>query len=98
MEEPKTFYRPIKTNYLEREQNNRTLGEGGEKLVLDYERWRLIKTGKKSLADKVDKNSNNFFFYRVFNFDTTPQFFIKQGKYEDFCMLQPVTFKGSFLI
>ncbi len=128
MKEPKSVYRPIKTNYLEREQNNRLLGEGGEKFVLNYERSRLTKAGKEDLADKIEwvskelgdglgydilskkedgtdryvevkttklpketpfyvtKNelsfavdyAENFFFYRVYNFDTTPRLFIKQ--------------------
>lgn len=57
-QEPK--YLPIKTNYLEKEQNNRGLGENGESLVLDYERWRLIKAGKENLADKVDWVSKKY--------------------------------------
>lgn len=44
---------PIKINYLEKEQNNRKLGEKGEELVLDYEKWELRRLGKDSLADKV---------------------------------------------
>ncbi len=50
----KTYTRnPIKVNYLEKEQNNRQLGEKGEELVLDYEKWELRRVGKDSLADKV---------------------------------------------
>lgn len=54
--EPKIEYtrRPIKINYLQREQNNNSLGEKGEILVLEYERWRLIHEGKESLAEKVE--------------------------------------------
>jgi hypothetical protein len=148
LKEPTSTYRrrPIKINYLEKEQNNRLLGEGGEKFVFEYERWRLVTVGKAILAEEVkwvskesgdglgydilsknedgsDKyievkttklskespfyvtrgeldfaaeNFNNFFLYRVYNFATTPQFFVKQGKYEDFCKLQPVTFIGRF--
>jgi hypothetical protein len=47
-------YQPIKINYLEREQNNRKLGEEGERLVIAYERFRLINVGKESLADKIE--------------------------------------------
>jgi hypothetical protein len=47
-------FKPIKINYLEREQNNRLLGLQGEELVIKYERWRLIKAGKISLADKIE--------------------------------------------
>lgn len=146
LKEPTSNYRPIKINYLEKEQNNRSLGEKGEKFIFEYERWRLIKAGKNILAgeikwvskdlgdgmgyDILSKNEdgsdryvevkttklskespfyvtrgelsfaaehfNNFFLYRVYNFNISPQFFVKQGKYEDFCKLQPVTFKGSF--
>ncbi len=46
--------RPIKINYLEREQRNSDLGTKGEKLVLDYERWRLSNLGRNSLAEKVE--------------------------------------------
>ncbi|MES2777631.1 MAG: DUF3883 domain-containing protein [Bacteroidota bacterium] len=45
---------PIKTNYLAKEQDNRLLGEKGEQLVFDYEKWRLIKAGKDSLASKIE--------------------------------------------
>lgn len=146
MKEDEPTYRPVKINYLEKEQNNRLLGEAGEDLILKYEKWRLIEAGKQSLADKIEwvskeqgdgtgfdilsKNTNgtdryievkttklsketpiylsknelsfaslkqkDFFLYRVFNFDTTPQFFVKNGEYESFCQLQPQTFKGYF--
>lgn len=42
------------TNYLEREALNRSLGLAGEMLILNYERAKLIHTGKTSLADKVE--------------------------------------------
>ncbi len=146
VKEAELTYRAVKINYLEKEQNNRSLGESGEKLILDYEKWRLIKEGKGNLADKVEwiskdkgdgagfdilsKNTNgsdryievkttkliketpifltsnevsfaklkstDFFLYRVFNFDTSPQFFVKHGNYESFCQLKPQTFKGFF--
>lgn len=44
---------PIKVNYLEREQRNQKLGESGEQLVLNYEKWVLIRNGKESLAEQV---------------------------------------------
>jgi hypothetical protein len=53
VEEPSIFYgRTI--NYLEREQQNSAVGKSGEEVALEYERWRLIKAGKESLADKVE--------------------------------------------
>lgn len=146
VKETEPLYRPIKINYLEKEQNNRRLGEEGEKLIIEYEKWRLIQAGKVNLADKIEwvskdqgdgtgfdilsKNINgsdkfievkttklsketpiyltrnelsfsslkekNFYLYRVFNFDTIPKFFIKNGQYDSFCKLQPQTYKGFF--
>ena len=54
--EPKVFYtrNPIKVNYLEKEQRNNRLGELGEKLAFEYERWYLIRLGKENFADKVE--------------------------------------------
>jgi Domain of unknown function (DUF3883) len=52
--EKEPSFLPIKTNYLAREQNNRQLGEKGEQFVFDYEKWRLIKEGKESLAEKIE--------------------------------------------
>jgi hypothetical protein len=43
-----------KVDYLAKEQSNRLLGEQGEELVLQYERWRLIKEDKIGLADSVE--------------------------------------------
>lgn len=53
---PRANYRtyPIKVNYLEREQNNQKLGIIGEEIVLEYEKWRLIRIGKEKLADQVE--------------------------------------------
>ncbi|MGN6400313.1 MAG: hypothetical protein ACTHMD_07665, partial [Flavisolibacter sp.] len=47
-------YRPIKTNYLKKEQDNRNLGEQGEELVIAFEKYRLIRDGKEALADKIE--------------------------------------------
>ena len=140
------LFKPIKINYLEREQNNKTLGEEGERLIFEYERWRLIQDGKNNLADKIEwiskeqgdgagfdilsKNSNGtdryievkttklsketpiyltanelsfaalkenkFFLYRIFNFKSTPKFFLRNGRYESFSVLKPETYKAYF--
>jgi hypothetical protein len=54
--EPYAEYRrmPVKINYLEREQNNRRLGMIGEKIVLEFEKRKLISIGKERLADKIE--------------------------------------------
>lgn len=46
--------KPVKTNYLEMEQNNTILGRSGEKLVLRHERWSLVNSGHERLAEKVE--------------------------------------------
>lgn len=53
--EPKTEYvrRLRKPNYLEIEQRNQKLGELGEELIFNYEKWRLSQIGKVNLAEKV---------------------------------------------
>lgn len=51
--EQKYMRNPIKINYLEREQNNRYLGNSGEELVLEYEKWCLIKNGKENFANQI---------------------------------------------
>ena len=54
--EPKVLYqhKPVKINYLEKEQSNKALGLYGEELVIEYEKWNLIKFGKDHLADKIE--------------------------------------------
>lgn len=52
--ETEPLYKPVKTNYLEKEQNNRRLGEQGEVFVIEYEKLRLINAGKEKLADKIE--------------------------------------------
>ena len=39
---------------------------------------------------------NNFYLYRVFNFNDNPQLFIKEGNYESFCTPIVESFKGYF--
>jgi hypothetical protein len=46
-------FNPIKRNYLEIEQNNRSTGQNGEELVYDYEKWRLKKAGHTNLVTKI---------------------------------------------
>jgi hypothetical protein len=57
--EIKSLRKPIKINYLEREQNNILLGEKGEALVIEYEKWNLIRLGKENLANKIEWVSKN---------------------------------------
>jgi hypothetical protein len=43
VKEPSISYtrKPIKVNYLEKEQRNSSLGEAGELLIVEYEKWKL---------------------------------------------------------
>lgn len=50
----KLIRKPIKINYLQREQDNRSLGLKGEQLVFEYEKSMLLNLGKDSLADKIE--------------------------------------------
>lgn len=54
--EPKLVYqhKPIKINYLEREQSNKALGLFGEEVVIEYEKWNLIRLGREKLAEKIE--------------------------------------------
>ena len=44
-------------DYLRREANNRSLGDAGEALVMDYERLRLERAGKDELARNIEQVS-----------------------------------------
>jgi hypothetical protein len=53
-EEPRPgYFRAAKRNYLEQEARNRSLGDAGERFVLQYERWRLAHEGAPELAAAV---------------------------------------------
>lgn len=55
--EPRAIYNPGGVNYLEREARNQSLGEAGEQFVINFERARLIRAGKASLADRIEQVS-----------------------------------------
>ncbi len=134
-------------DYLEIEQRNRNLGESGEELVLEYEKWRLINSGNEKLAEKVEwvskeqgdgagfdilsynengndrylevkttklgeltpfyftqnelrfsqKKSKEYYLYRVFKFNQSPNIFIKNGSFDAICKYEPTTFIGQLI-
>lgn len=51
--EPANNY-SVRTNYLELEAANKSLGDAGEQFAINFERARLISLGKDSLADKIE--------------------------------------------
>lgn len=52
--EPTGFYRTSKRDYIEQEQRNKSIGDSGEELVYNYEKWRLEELGKFSLIKKIE--------------------------------------------
>ncbi len=56
--EPLASYNPTGVNFLEREARNQSLGEAGEKFVLNFEYARLIYAGKEALADRIEQVSS----------------------------------------
>ncbi len=55
--EPRAVYNPGGVNYLAREARNHSLGDAGERFVINFERARLIRAGKDSLADRIEQIS-----------------------------------------
>jgi len=55
--EPRAIYNPGGVNYLEREARNQSLGEAGEQFVINFERARLIRAEKASLAERIEQVS-----------------------------------------
>ena len=47
----------LSTNYIEREAQNRSLGDAGEQFVLQYERARLIHAGQERLAERIEHSA-----------------------------------------
>lgn len=55
--EPMANYNPGGIDYIEREARNQSLGEAGEQFVINFERARLIRAGKDSLAERIEQVS-----------------------------------------
>jgi len=54
VKDPKVgLFVPTKTNFIELEQRNTSIGMHGEKLVYEYEKWRLDKAGYSKLSKEV---------------------------------------------
>jgi len=56
--EPERKYLARRTNFSERERNNRQLGERGEAFVIEFERYRLEMAGRPDLAREIQWSSN----------------------------------------
>ncbi len=57
IQEPPRQYLARKTNFTQREQRNRQLGEKGEAFVIEFERQRLISANRADLAQEVQWSS-----------------------------------------
>ncbi len=63
----------IKRDYLERESRNRSLGQAGELLVMEYEERRLVDEGEKKLASRIEHVSHtkgDGLGYDILSFDS----------------------------
>jgi hypothetical protein len=57
-DKPPSIRKPVRRNYLEIESRNRSLGQAGEKLVIEFEQQRLWRAGKKDLANRIEHVAN----------------------------------------
>jgi hypothetical protein len=57
-DKPSPMRKPVRRNYLEIESRNRSLGQAGEKLVIEFEQQRLWRAGKKDLSNRVEHVAN----------------------------------------
>jgi len=58
LREKRTAVLPL-VDYAERDQKNRSLGNAGEEVVMDFEHARLWKAGRKELAEQVERISTS---------------------------------------
>ena len=66
-------YFPHKFDYLKQEANNQKLGSAGETFVINFEKARLIHSGKELLAEKVEQISvtvGDHAGFDILSFDT----------------------------
>lgn len=94
IQEPKRQYLGRKTNFSERERNNRKLGERGEAFAIEFERFRLTQLGREDLAREIEWSSSERgdglgYDVRSFNAQRDEELFIEvkttnSGKYQPF--------------
>lgn len=74
-ETPENYgFRPVKRDYLAREARNKSLGNAGEELVVNFERFRLEQEGQPHLARQVEQVSStrgDGLGYDVLSFETS---------------------------
>jgi hypothetical protein len=92
--ETQRSYLARKPNYTDREMRNRSLGEGGEKFVIEFEKYRMEKAGRSDLINEIRWSSKEEgdglgFDIRSFNPERDEELFIEvkttsSGKYQPF--------------
>ncbi|MDQ6965397.1 MAG: DUF3883 domain-containing protein, partial [Mariprofundaceae bacterium] len=90
--EPASTYK-ARTNYLELEASNKSLGDAGEHFAINFERARLIAAGKETLADQIEhiaqtEGDGAGFDIRSYELDGSDRFIevktTKYGRYSPF--------------
>ena len=79
-------------NYLEREANNAKLGDAGEEFVMEYERFRLRRAGKRALAERIDRVSatvGDGLGYDILSFETSGRERLIEVKTTSFGQMTP---------
>jgi hypothetical protein len=69
---PNPAPKPVRRNFLEIESRNRSLGEAGEKLVIEFEQQRLWRAGKKDLSNRIDhvaRSQGDHLGYDILSFE-----------------------------
>jgi hypothetical protein len=92
--EPQRAYLARKTNFADREMRNRSLGEAGEKFVIDFERHRMEQAGRTDLIKEIvwaskGEGDGLGFDIRSVNIERDEELFIEvkttsSGKYQPF--------------
>lgn len=74
--------------------------EDGSDIFIEVKSTKLGKEApfffSKNENEFSEKNSADFHLYRVFSLNRNPKLYIQQGRFADFCKVEPVSFKGSF--
>jgi hypothetical protein len=91
---PDRAYLGRKVDFASRERLNRALGENGERFALDFERQRLVQSGRPDLAEEVEWSSRERgdglgYDIRSFDPDYEKELFVEvkttsSGKYQPF--------------
>jgi len=82
LQTPVRDFVPRHYNFTDKERQNKKLGTSGEEFVLQFERQRLSKAGRKDLVEDVEwtskmKGDGAGYDIRSFNLDNETELFIE---------------------